>query len=186
VYGEDFELPIDERRYVLVNTTSTSYTPRQFVKELASGLCDHAKLLCKHPNKYDVIEIDNGLNSTYLYCNKDYDWEQLHSFDKAKCENKINNEENNFMLYDPLLRKEVFEDKPWYEEFQCFHAIGVCHVPDEHVADIREALARFLFATRTANGKGFGYTYVIGNGSIEINGMADYILAVRSGNAEII
>lgn len=85
------------------------------------------------------------------------------------------------MLYDPFLRKEVFEDKPWYEEFLIFHAIGVCQVPDEYVLEVRIALAQFLFATRIFMGKEPGSTFVSGNGAIEINDMATYIQSLQEG-----
>lgn len=87
------------------------------------------------------------------------------------------------MLYDPFLRKETFENKPWYGEFLMFHAIGVCQPQDEHVAEVREALARFLFATRTAPGKDPGTTLVIGTCAIEAGNMAAYIQAIRGESA---
>jgi len=83
------------------------------------------------------------------------------------------------LLYDPFLRKEVFEDKPWYGDFWIFHNIGVCKVEDKHVAAVREALARFLFATETRPGDKPGFTFIMGNGAIEINGMAAYIKTIR-------
>jgi len=83
------------------------------------------------------------------------------------------------LLYDPFLRKEVFEDKPWYNDFWIFHDIGVCKVEDKHVAEIREALARFLFATETRPGDKPGYTFITGNGAIEMNDMDEYIKNIR-------
>lgn len=83
------------------------------------------------------------------------------------------------MFYDPFLRKEAFEDKPWYDEFLMFHAIGVCQTQDEHVAEVREALARFLFATMTAPCKDPGTTFVIGTYAIEAGDIAAYIQAIR-------
>ena len=85
-------------------------------------------------------------------------------------------------MYDPFLSKEVFADKPWYGEFTVFHAIGVCQASDEHVADIREALARFLFATRTAKGEEPGNIYIIGDGAIETNQMDAYIYGIHLSN----
>lgn len=89
------------------------------------------------------------------------------------------------MLYDPFLRKEFFEDMPWYDDFLMFHNIGVCQPRDEYVAEIREALARFLFATRTFPGKEPGTTFIAGDGFIEIGAenMAAYIQAIRGDSA---
>lgn len=87
------------------------------------------------------------------------------------------------MLYDPFLSKETFKSKPWYEEFLIFHNIGVCQVPNEHTADIREALARFLFATKTTQGKGPGTTFIIGTGAIEIGDMEAYIQVIHRKHA---
>lgn len=87
------------------------------------------------------------------------------------------------MSYDPFLRKEAFADKPWYEEFLIFHNIGVCQVPDEHAAETREALARFLFATRTTPGKEPGTTLVVGTYAIETGDMEAYIQTIRGDSA---
>lgn len=85
------------------------------------------------------------------------------------------------MLYDPLLRKDFFEDKPWYADFLMFHNIGVCQPRDEYVAEIREALARFLLATRTFPGKEPGTTFIAGDGFIDIKAedMAAYIKTIH-------
>lgn len=79
------------------------------------------------------------------------------------------------MLYDPFLRKDSYEDKPWYGDFLIFHNIGVCQPQDRYIEEVREALARFLFATRTAPGKEPGTTFIFGDGAIEAGNMAAYI-----------
>ena len=79
-FGEDYIARVNTRNYELCTTTTTAYTPLQFSRKLSSGLCDYAELLGREPRKYDVIEIDNGLTSAYLYLNKNYDWVQIFSF----------------------------------------------------------------------------------------------------------
>lgn len=88
------------------------------------------------------------------------------------------------MVYDPLLRKDSFADKPWYAEFSIFHAIGVCLVSDNDVLEIREALARFLFSTTTRSDVEPGKTYILGNGEININEMGKYIHNLRNDNSQ--
>lgn len=83
------------------------------------------------------------------------------------------------MIYDPLLRKEVYHDEIWYGEFLIFHNIGVCQVPDKHANKIREALARFRYATKTMPGKRPGSSYIIGSGEIGINDVGAYIQEIR-------
>ena len=87
--GEVFTIPIDARKYSLCATSNTPYTPLQFYKKLSSGLCDYMELLGRNPMQYDIIEINNGLTCAYLYLNKNYEWVQLYSFDKEKCENNM-------------------------------------------------------------------------------------------------
>ncbi len=80
------------------------------------------------------------------------------------------------MLYDPFLRKDSFADKPWYDEFTIFFAIGVCRAEDKDVKDIREALARFLYATRTIPYYNKpGTVLIVGDGTIDADEMETYI-----------
>ncbi len=84
--GDDWEPPIFAHHYVLRAVSSTPYTPHQLMKELSSGLCDYDDLFGYYPKKMDVVEIDNGVTGAFLYLNKNYEWVQLHSFDKTKCD----------------------------------------------------------------------------------------------------
>lgn len=91
-------------------------------------------------------------------------------------------------MYDYFLRCEVFEGKPWYAAMCLFFRIGVCQVPPSQVDELRAALARFLYVTRTAPRQDMGDIYkedtgeilVIGNGMLDPDEMDDYIKSLRS------
>ncbi len=84
------------------------------------------------------------------------------------------------MSYDPFLRKDSFSDKPWYEEFSTFFAIGVCRAEDKDVKEMRETLARFLYATRTIPYTDKpGALLIVGNGVIDAEDMGAYIQGIR-------
>ena len=85
------------------------------------------------------------------------------------------------MLYDPFLRKDSFADKPWYDEFLTFFAIGVCQAADKDVKEIRDALARFLYATRAiTHFEKPGTVLIVGDGAIDAGDMGAYIKRIRS------
>jgi hypothetical protein len=54
-------------------------------------------------------------------------------------------------------------------------------VPDENVKEVREALARFLYASATEKGKVPGITLIYGDGAIDSENMGRYILEIRNG-----
>jgi hypothetical protein len=83
--GDDWDPPMFEKDFVLRVVTSTPYTPLQLFKELSSGLCDYDDLISYEPEKFCVVEIDNGVTAAFLYLNKDYKWIQIY-FDKTKCD----------------------------------------------------------------------------------------------------
>ena len=85
------------------------------------------------------------------------------------------------MPYDPFLRKDVYADKLWYDEFSIFFAIGVCQAEEKDVSEIREALARFLCATRTIPYVDKpGTVLIAGDGAIDADQMETYIKRIRS------
>jgi len=71
------------------------------------------------------------------------------------------------MAYDPFLRTDNFQNEPWYGQLQLFLAIGVCEVPDAHVEEIRSALRKLGYETRTSEAKLSGHQMVIGNGPVK-------------------
>jgi hypothetical protein len=81
-------------------------------------------------------------------------------------------------MYDMFLRKEVYKDKPWYNQMSIFFAIGICEVPDQDVKEVREALARFLYGTRVAVGENPGCSYIIGTTAIDCDEMEAYIQSI--------
>jgi hypothetical protein len=86
IMGDEWEPLTDARYYVLRAVLSSSYTPHQLFKELSSGLCDYYDLFGYEPQKFDVVEIDNGVTCAFLYLNKNFEWVQLYSFDKTRCD----------------------------------------------------------------------------------------------------
>ncbi len=85
------------------------------------------------------------------------------------------------MSYDPFLRSDSFADKPWYIEFSMFLAIGVCQAQKKDVKEIREALARFLHATRTVpDFNKPDALLIIGDGAIDTDDVGAYIQGIRS------
>jgi len=64
---------------------------------------------------------------------------------------------------DIFLRKEFFEDEPWYNEFCIFLSIGVCTAEKpEYVEAIQDAISQMGFATKVFEKN--GETYISGTG----------------------
>ena len=63
---------------------------------------------------------------------------------------------------DYLIRKEVFSNEPWYDEFILYLSIGVCQPKEEHITDVRKVLKLFGHETsiRQSNGMEFVVPYV--------------------------
>ncbi len=84
------------------------------------------------------------------------------------------------MLYDPFLRKDSFADKPWHSEYLTFFAVGVCQAEEKNIKEIREALARFLYATRTIPIVDKpGTVLIAGDGAIDAGDMGAYIKRIH-------
>ena len=63
---------------------------------------------------------------------------------------------------DFLVRKEVFADESWYNDFILYLSIGVCQPKEENITDVRKALKIFGHETsiRQSNGIAFVIPYV--------------------------
>ena len=63
---------------------------------------------------------------------------------------------------DFLVRKEVFANEPWYDDFIMYLSIGVCQPKQENITDVRKALKLFGHETsiRQNNGMEFVVPYV--------------------------
>ena len=60
---------------------------------------------------------------------------------------------------DFLVRKEVFADEPWYNDFIMYLSIGVCQPKEENITDVRKALK--LFGHETSIRQNNGMTFVV-------------------------
>jgi hypothetical protein len=58
---------------------------------------------------------------------------------------------------DIFLRRDAFEDAPWYDDFVLYTHIGVCQPKPEHMEDVRKALKMMGYTTHVMERDGGGY-----------------------------
>lgn len=63
---------------------------------------------------------------------------------------------------DIFLRRDAFEDAPWYDDFVLYTCIGVCEPKPEHLEDVRKALKMMGYTTHVMEHSGGGVFIVPG------------------------